>query len=190
MPGNPYPHKYRFGKQKKPIGFDEFENMMETGEFKKGDYHRSFLAFLFWFGLRRRAALERERGDFEIEDGVLFVTVAPLKRGIERPPLEIDIDLPYVDLIVNQVMETPEGERVWQFSEVTAWRIVKRVDERIYPHFFRLNRATHFLDDPTTTIPEMKSWFGWKDAKTISSYIGMSRRYVQRGRERLRREVQ
>jgi hypothetical protein len=86
--------------------------MMEKGAFKKGDYHRSFLALLYWFCTRRRDALERKREDFYLQDSGLFVKVEPLKHGEPSSPLEIDVDMPYVDLILNQVMETPEGERV------------------------------------------------------------------------------
>jgi hypothetical protein len=190
MPGNPYPHKYKYGKQKEPIDFDAFQEMMENGNFKKGDYHRSFLAFLYWFGTRRMGALDRKREDFHVENGVLFVKVEPLKRGEPSSPLEIDVDIPYVDLIAKQVIKTARGDRVWQFSETTAWRIVKRVDEKKYPHFFRLNRCTRMLDDPEATIPEIKAWFRWKTTKTIDSYIGLSRRHVRAGRERLRKELE
>jgi len=82
MAGNPYPNKYKFGKQKEPIDFGTFQDMMEKGEFKKGDYHPSLLALLYWFGTRRRGALEGKREDFYLQDGVLFVKVEPLKHGV------------------------------------------------------------------------------------------------------------
>jgi len=189
MTGNLYPHKYKHGKQKELIDFNAFQEMMENDNFKKGDCHRSFLAFLYWFGTRRKGALERKREDFHVQNGILFVKVEPLKRGEPSSPLEIDVDMLYVDLILNQVTKTLEGERVWQFSKVTAWRIVKRVDQKKYPHFFRLNRCTRMLDDPEATISKIKAWFHWKTTKTFDSYIGLSRRHVRAGRKRLRQEL-
>jgi hypothetical protein len=167
---------------------------MENGTFL-GGRHESFLSFLYWSGVRRREALERLGKHFHVESEILFVDITPpgydpLKHGALRAPLELDIDLPYLDIVLSDVAQTGRNERVWSFSETTAWRIVKRVFPKKYPHFFRLNRATRFLEDPTTTIPEMKAWFGWKDTKTISSYIGLSPRYQRAGRMRLRREVQ
>lgn len=73
MAGNPYSHKCKHGKPKEPIDFDTFQKMMENSDFKKGGYHCNFLAFLYWFGTRRKGALARKREDFHVEDGVLFL---------------------------------------------------------------------------------------------------------------------
>jgi hypothetical protein len=180
--------EYKFGKQTEPIDFEKFESVMENGRFVKERKHKSFLVFLYWFGVRRSEALERVKEDFEVKDETLIVN-APAKKHGMRPFLEAPLDLPFIDLIVDQVGRTPKGERVWPFSSVTAWRIVKRVMPKHYPHFFRLNRATKFLDDPNTTIPEMRAWFGWKTTKAVDSYIGISRRYIRRQSSRLMREV-
>ena len=170
---------------------------MENGRFVKGKAlsHKSFLAFLYWFGVRKVEALERTRQDFMVKDGLLIVDAKP-KKGGEREPLEVPVDYPYVNLITENVEQTrrnPENKesRVWDFSPRTAINIVKRaMGDQYYPHFFRLNRATRFLEDPTTTLPEMKAWFGWKAAKTVDPYIGYSRRHIRRQRKRLRMELE
>jgi len=183
--------RYKYGKITAPIDFETFKNAMENGKFVKSRMlsHKSFLAFLYWFGVRKAEALERTKEDFLIKDGLLIVDATP-KKGGEREPLEVSLDYPYVDLIVEKVKKTKEG-RVWNFSPRTAINIVKRaMGERYYPHFFRLNRATRFLEDPTTTLPEMKAWFGWKAAKTVDPYVGYSRRHIRRQRERLKRELE
>lgn len=61
---------------------------------------------------------------------------------------------------------------------------------KYYPHFFRLNRAVGFLDDPTTTTPEMIAWFGWKRIETINEYMGFSKRHVDTQRKRLNKVVE
>jgi integrase len=189
--------KYKYGKITAPIDFKTFKDAMENGKFVKSKMlsHKSFLAFLYWFGVRKAEALERTKEDFLIKDGLLIVNATP-KKGGEREPLEVPVNYPYVDFIVEKVKKTKrslrnkEG-RVWIFSPRTAINIVKRaMDDRYYPHFFRLNRATRFLEDPTTTLPEMKAWFGWKTAKTVDPYVGYSRRHIRRQRERLKRELE
>ena len=167
---------------------------MDSKKFVDPPRDRSFLAFLYWFGIRRAEVLERVKKDFKIKDGLLIVDATP-KKGGEREPLEVPVGHPYVDLIIEQVSKTRKTRhnpkrRVWNMSPATAWRIVKRVMPKHYPHFFRLNRATKFLEDPTTTIPEMMAWFGWKVAKTVDPYIGHSRRYIHKQRERLAKEAQ
>jgi len=191
--GNPYKHHYKYGKQTEPIDLQTFKVLMQNGEFVNPLRDKSLVAFLYWFGIRRAEVIERVKEDFSVKDGLLIVNCPP-KKGGEREPLEIPVDYPFVDLIIEQVDRTRRTlanptRRVWDISEETAWRIVKRVMPKRYPHYFRLNRATRFLEDSTTTIPEMKAWFGWKSTRTIDEYVGYSRRHIRRQRERLAREL-
>jgi len=191
--GNPYKHHYKYGKQTEPIDLQAFKDMIQNGKFVDPLRDKSLLAFLYWFGVRRAEVIERVKEDFQIKDNLLIVNCPP-KKGGEREPLEIPVDYPFVDLIIEQVDRTRRTlanptRRVWNISEETAWRIVKRVMPKRYPHYFRLNRATRFLEDSTTTIPEMKAWFGWKSTRTIDEYVGYSRRHIRRQRERLAREL-
>lgn len=189
--------RYKYGKVTAPIDYQSFKEAMEKASFPKGRMlsHKSFIAFLYWFGVRKAEALERVTEDFMVMDGLLIVNATP-KKGGQREPLEILANYPYVDLIIKNVEQVShsnvkEDGRVWNFSARTAINIVKRVmGDRYYPHFFRLNRATRFLEDPTTTLPEMKAWFGWKAAKTVDPYIGYSRRHIRRQRQRLKRELE
>ena len=176
-------------KQTEPITLEAFTEIIEKGRFTQLLSHKSFLAFLYWFGVRRSEALERVREDFRVEDGVLIVE-APAKKGGSRKALEIYVDLPFVDLIMEQVNRIRPSRRVWSFSHTTAWKIVKRAMGRnYYPHFFRLNRATQFLEDPNTTTPEMMGWFGWKSKRTVDSYVGFTHRYIKGMRERLKEQA-
>jgi len=176
-------------KQTEPITLEDFAKIMETGRFTQPLSHKSFLAFLYWFGVRRSEALERVREDFNVEDGVLIVE-APAKKEGFRKELEIHVDLPFVDLIIQQVDRTRPNRMVWSFSHTTAWKIVKRaMGKNYYPHFFRLNRATQFLEDPKTTTPEMMGWFGWKSKRTVDSYVGFTHRYIKGMRERLKEQA-
>ena len=186
--------KYKYGKQTSPIDLQEFKTIMDNGNFEHARRDKSFIAFLYWFGVRKSEALERVKDDFTIQGNLLIVN-CPAKKGGEREPLEVPMDYPYVDLILKQLESARRTlanptRRVWNISPVTAWRIVKRVMPKKYPHYFRLNRATRFLEDPTTTIPEMKAWFGWKSTDTINDYIGYSRRHIHRQRQRLARELE
>jgi integrase len=189
--------RYKYGKITAPIDYSSFETAMENASFPKGRKlsYKSFVAFLYWFGVRKAEALERVVDDFLVKDDLLIVNATP-KKGGQRESLEIPSEYPYVDLIIKKIEQTrrspdnPMG-RIWNFSPRTGITIVKRImGDRYYPHFFRLNRATRFLEDPTTTLPEMKAWFGWKAAKTVDPYIGYSRRHIRRQRQRLKQELE
>ncbi len=186
--------KYKHGKNTEPIEFSTFKEVMESKRFINPLHDRSFLSFLYWFGTRKSEAYERVKEDFTLTD-TLLVVHCPAKKGGKRETLQAPIDLPYIDLIIQQMEDTkktrsnPEG-RVWNINGLKAWRIIKRsLGEKYYPHFLRLNRAVHFLDDPTTTIPEMQSWFGWRKISTIDSYLGYSKRHLDKQSSRLKNEV-
>jgi len=186
--------KYKHGKVKIGIEFKNFNDIMATKKFLRSLRDKSLLAFLYYFGTRISEALRLRKTDFEIRQDVLVINCPALKGG-ERLPLEIGLDLPFVNLIIKQVEKTRKTKMnptrlVWNMHRTTAWRMIKRsMGEKYYPHFFRLNRATQFLSDPTTTIIDMKSWFGWQSVSTIDSYMGLSRRGVTAGRRRIRDEV-
>jgi hypothetical protein len=184
--------KYKHGKQTTPINFEDFQQIMEREKFVKSS-HKSLLAFLYWTGVRQSEALERIKEDFKKEDNFLII-YCPSKKHGKREFLKLPSDLPYVDLIIDQIEKTRKSKRnpmrkVWNIDSTTAWRIVKRVMPKHYPHFFRLNRAVNFLNDPTTTTPEMLAWFGWRNISTINKYLGFSERHLDKQAERLRKEI-
>jgi len=153
---------------------------------------KSFLALLYWVGCRKSEGYERVREDFEISPDKLTVDFHQRKKnGLETPPIELPRDLPFVNLIVQQVEATPPKKRVWDLGATTAWSIAKNIlGEKYYPHFLRLNRITRMFDDPTTTIPEAKSWTGIKTTKALDHYIGYSKRRMRKGIVRLRKEIE
>lgn len=166
---------YKHGKQTDTIDLGFLKKRMnKKGAFKNPSRDKSFLALLYWTGVRKSEAFERVKEDFKITETDLIVDFHQRKkRGLEVPPLEIPLELPFVDLIVERVNRIKPGRRVWNISGVTAWRITKRaLGDQYYPHFLRLNRITRMFDDPTTTIPEIKSWTGIKTTQSLDVYIG------------------
>lgn len=180
---------YKQGKQTDTIELEDFTKALRSCVSLRD---KSFLALLYWTGVRKSEAYERVKEDFTTTESDLVIDFHKRKKGgLDVPALEIPLDLPFVDSIVKRVRLTLPGRRVWSFNGVTAWRIVKRVlGEKYYPHFLRLNRITRMADDPTATVPELKSWTGLKTTRALDVYIGYSKRRMEKGKERLRREVE
>lgn len=125
------------------------------------------------------------------DTGILRIFSEPLKHGRREGEgqLELDINYPFVNLIVKQWKKTKEGDRVWPMSTFQAWYYVKQASkDKIYPHAFRENRATQFARDPTIAIADMQQWFGWARASTADSYI-QPIRSLQKARESLEKEI-
>jgi hypothetical protein len=123
---------YKHGKQTETITLDFMKNCMNRKHaFKNHSRDKSFLALLYWAGVRKSEAYERVKEDFKITETDLVVDFHQRKKhGLAVPPLEIPLDLPFVDLIVERVRKTKAGRRVWNISGVTAWRIIKRALEK------------------------------------------------------------
>jgi len=137
--------RYKSGKQIRELTKEEFWAVMEKGRFIKLTLHGAFLVLLYYTGCRKVEALRLKKESFKIKDGILFCDIPAVKGGIERTPFQLDLSLPYVDLLLKRIEKTKKARRVFQFSSFTAWLIVKRVLPNHYPHFFRLNCTVKFL---------------------------------------------
>ena len=136
--------------------------------------------------------------DVEIEGSLLKITSdEPLKHGERTNPLYAHLNKPGVYEIIEVWKETLDRrDRLFPIGKKLAWLLVtestKKVDKRTgevveyyYPHYFRLNRATKFLNQPETTILEMQEWFGWTDPRTIKEYKGHAGETTKKMADRL-----
>jgi len=199
--GNPYPNRYKFGKVGKAIDLRKFSevlnkvDMVHTGSFSKL-FVKSLLALLYWTGLRKTEAIgaiphryktkkgwkltEQVKGivkeNIWIKEGFLYVEAVARKHGKREGPLAIPLSLPFVNLVVEQWKLTEAGQKVWHISESYVWELMKRIEPRLYLHFFRFNRVTKFAGNPKTSIRQICAWTGMT-AQTIDSYLERSGRY-------------
>lgn len=110
------------------------------------------------------------------------------KHGKRDEPLWIPLKLPGANHIVEQweVIES-RNDRVFPISKWSAWSFISQVTEgRLYPHYFRLNRATKFAEHEKTSILDLQQWFGWVDPRTIRKYLGKGGRVTRRMARRLK----
>ena len=168
--------KYKFEKQKKTLDKAEFAEIIEKGAFKSRyipiDVQRAFLVLLYYLGLRVSELLPLTINAFEWTEDYVFIDAPPIKMGVERPRFKLSLQLPFMKYVsLAWYIARRRKSKVFPFTRGTAWNIVKRVMPEHYPHFFRLNRATSFLNKgwPPNKI---RRWFGWKTFKTVESYLG------------------
>ena len=177
---------------------------------------KSFLAALYWTGLRKTEVhgarshqyiLPPTKGpghkqpitkhtnaipgilkeDVELKGDILFISAVARKKGKREAPLELWLDFPYVDLIVEQWKRTTKGERVWPISEWDSWNIMKRIDTRKYPHFFRFNRITEMCANPEMSVADICSWTGLTP-QTVDKYLERSGRFIHETAKKMRKQ--
>ena len=148
----------------------EFIEGMKEGYFVKSPDHEALVTFLHYSAVRISEGLNLKRSRFRIANDMLFVDVGKrLKHSKETPPLEIPLDSPYVNTIVETLKDRKRTDQVWPYCRKTGYNIVKRVFH--YPHHHRLSRITQFFLDGYT-IPEVKSWTGLS-LKALDYYVGL-----------------
>jgi len=117
------------------------------------------------------------------------------KHGKREAPLWIPINKVGAEDILEAYHEAKkEDSRLFPISKVFAWRLITDVtkeeteDGKVvwkYPHFFRLNRATKFAEQPATSIKDLQDWFGWRRVATIDSYMALAGRKTKQMADRL-----
>lgn len=190
---------YKHGKQNNIMSFaDVKQRVLDTNISISSE---SFFWLLYYCGVRKSEAYERVAEDFEITDTHLVVDFHQRKKGGDTvAPLELPTYWYGVDKIVAVVTKAskskPRKKAVWQYSKgkrwrefktarwvwprigsVKAWQIVSGVlGEGYYPHFLRLNRLSEIAQDPTASLTRLKSFSGIKSVKSLSAYLGTSKK--------------
>lgn len=155
-------------------------NWMETEE---GD---------LWYWKHRKTLPGILKEDITLDGDTLRIYSKPLKHGKREGvgQLELDIHYPYVNLIIEQWQKTKPGEKIWNTSTWKVWNLISSLSEgRLYPHAFRLSRATRLARNPDMSIADMQQWFGWARASTADSYI-LPARSVSKVKDSIREELE
>jgi len=205
--GNPYPHRYKYGKIDKPIDLPVFMKLQErvSNVDRSGypvEFIQALLALFYWTGLRKTEVLGRKQIRYRVKEGIkvgkphpgllnedmriegdaLFVFSVGdkvLKHGKREAPLVLSLTLPYVDLIVERWRNTKPKHRVFPIAYITFWRICKRIDPKFTLHFFRHNRVTKFSANPKLSLADICAWSGLSP-QTVSTYMMRAGRYTKR----------
>lgn len=156
------------GKIEIPLTKQEFEEGLLSGKFCQ-QKHRAFAVMLWYAGLRKSELRRALKEQFQIQGDTLVFDVGPrLKHSKETEPLQFPLQAAHMDLVIEAIKCTKAGERVFNFSDRTAYNIIRRVWH--YPHHLRLTRITKEFQKGGT-VPEIKAFTGLT-LTALDSYIG------------------
>lgn len=167
------------GKVETPITETEFKQGMETGCFIELN-HRPLVTLYYYSAVRRTEGVRVIRDQFRIAQDLIYFDVGQrLKHSKQTPALPIPKAAPYVMELEDLIIKTPKGERLFPFTDRTAYNIVRRVFK--YPHWFRLSRITwFFLPHPEIgrpqgfSIAEVRNWTGLS-LRALDYYVGLAK---------------
>lgn len=164
--------KYKHGKPNKEISIPEFINYLKNAKFLKLS-HKAWFVLVYWIGCRRTEPLNIVKEDITEKDNILFLEIPAKKDGERGGKIELPMHLPGMEIVKKRWMATRKKRRLFPFETSTSWRIIKRIDETLSPHWFRHNRLTKFrrlLDQGKISKDDIKSFTGIKSDRTIENY--------------------
>jgi hypothetical protein len=207
--------RYKYGKIEKPMDLNILAKLMDrVKDVNRGPYGVQFIqaliALFYWTGFRRSEVLGdsglkwrlksgeirksppfpgllKENITIDYDEGFRLIRQVARKHGRRIEPVALPLFLPYVDLIVKQWEEAEPGQRVFPIDEVTFWRILKRIDPKIYPHYFCLNRVTKLAENRDNSLQDIVNWTG-KSPQTIAYYLAKAGRYSKEVGKRMLEE--
>jgi hypothetical protein len=157
------------GKQEVPMSLSTFKERMQTGKFVKKS-HRGFAIGEYYFGLRKTELRLVMKEQFSIQGNYLVFDVGErLKHSSKTDPLKVNLDAPFIQEFIEHIEHTKESSRVFEFSDKTAYNIMRRAGF-FYPHYCRLSRITNLFVSGKN-IAEVKSFTGLS-LKALDFYVG------------------
>lgn len=142
---------------------------MRTGHFCQHT-HKNFVTLLYYTAIRKSEGCRVVREDFRISSKeIIFDVGERLKHSLRTPPLNIPLEAEFVEDLADLIKRTKPTERVFSFSQKTAYNIFDRLG--YYPHFLRLSRITNFFLEGWS-IAQVRSWTGLS-LKALDYYVGL-----------------
>jgi len=165
----------------------EIDSMLERA---KTSMERALIAVLWLFGKRISEVLKIRRQDTWIESGYLYVRFVVLKKPNRKEhPTEkyylkrIKADHPYVQHISDYAKSLNPPDLLFPFSRTKAWRLLKKINPNVYPHFFRESLATHMAEKGGTEF-ELMHWFDWDRYDTAAKYVKRGTKLIEKWSDR------
>lgn len=132
--------------------------------------HQAFTVQIYYTGTRVSETLRSLKEAYQVTEKTLYWDVGKrLKHGKQTPPLPLSLDLPHMDLLLEQVEKTRKGKRVFDFDRTTAWRHCAKSGLG-YNHHARLTAITFYLKSGYS-VAHIVNFFGIS-VQTVNSYIG------------------
>jgi integrase len=165
---------------------------------------RGLIATLFSTGGRVTEVLQLRTKNFDIDDKWIRVTGMETLKRFSRDKTTGEttkihttrgrFSIPRDEALVPYMLTTIEGAEDFIFpspkknrdhiSKVRAYQIVRSVGERcdikIYPHWFRAQRASQLAEELNFNLIALMRYFNWEDMKTAKRYARLSTEFLER----------
>ncbi len=155
--------------------------------------NRALISALFETGGRVSEVLKLKKDNFVVQDPYIVVKAMPVikryrkiedyidKDGRKRWKTEnkkatrtfpIHLKEPLCPLLLEYV-EKKETETLFDIGRIQVYRIIRELDENIFPHWFRAQRASQLALEYGFDIHDLIDFFNWKNVQIAAHYSHM-----------------
>ena len=108
----------------------------------------------------------RKTGEYVNEDGkTKWIT----KKTMGYRTFPIPLKEPLVPYMIEWLDYVKNGQ-LFRISRVQVYRILRKIDSDIYPHWFRAQRASQLALEYGFDVHDLVEFFDWRDLKTAIHY--------------------
>jgi integrase len=173
-------------QQDTPLSFEEVKDMVERAK----PEIKELIAFLYLTGCRISEALRVKVEDVWLEgDDRACFRIPILKTGKGgKHVIKVSRNAPFLSLILEKWRHKKVNNQITEplffFSSnlnsarVMAWRKIKKLNPRVYPHLFRHTRLTR-LAEKGATASQLQAWAGWESIKMADIYVRRTARMIE-----------
>ena len=105
-------------------------------------------------------------GEYVDEDGkTRWIT----KKTVSYRTFPIPLKEPLTPYITEWLDYIKNGQ-LFRISRIQVYRILRRIDQDIYPHWLRSQRASQLALEYGFNVHDLVEFFGWKDLRTALHY--------------------
>lgn len=173
--------------------FCGWDYLLKLVEKCSSERDRALISALFETGGRVSEVLELKKDNFIVQDPYVVVKAMPVikrykkikeyidKKGKKRWITEskkatrtfpIHLKEPLCPLLLDYVKKS-ETMTLFNISRVQTYRIIKNLDENIFPHWFRAQRASQLALEYGFDIHDLIDFFNWKNVQIAAHYSHM-----------------
>lgn len=137
------------------------------------------IALLYLLGARISEVLLMKKKHFKIVGDKVMIKKKVLKREYYVHTVPLSLGCPFIKSILKYVAELDDdNEKLFCFNRISAWRYLKKINPRVFPHLFRHSKGTRLAEAGATEY-QIQTFFGMKDSRTPSRYIRTSSKLVE-----------
>jgi len=171
-------------------GWDYLLKLVEKCECERD---RALISALFETGGRVSEVLQLKKDNFVAQNPFLVVKAMPVlkrynkvgeyrdkngktrwltERKIAYRTFPIHMKEPLCEPLLSYLTKIDEG-KLFHIGRIQVYRIVRKLDENIFPHWFRAQRASQLALEYGFNIHDLIDFFNWKSLQTATHYSRM-----------------